>query len=138
MKTSLTHYYMDIAKRTAQLSHCKRRQVGAILVSADESSIISYGYNGTPFGYDNCCEDSHNNTLPIVIHAEINAITKAARLGHITEDAFLFVTLSPCINCALAIAQSGIKQVYYHEKYKCTEGILLLANSNVQITQTNY
>ena len=126
---------MDIAKRTAQLSNCERRQVGAILVSADESSIISYGYNGTPTNLNNCCEDSNGLTLPTVIHAEINTITKAARAGYSTVGTTLFVTLSPCVHCALVIIQSGIKQIYYKEQYKCTDSFDLFKQSGIDIKQ---
>ena len=126
---------MDIATRTSQLSHCKRRQVGAVLVSSDDSTIISYGYNGTPTNLDNCCEDLNGLTLPTVIHAEVNAITKAAKAGYSTLDTTLFVTLSPCIHCALVIIQSGIKQIYYKEQYKCTDSFDLFKQSGIDIKQ---
>lgn len=135
MNNKFLQYYMDIAERTALLSCCKRKQVGAILVSSDNLTILSYGYNGTINGLPNDCEDANNLTLPTVVHAEINAITKAAKLGYSTKDTTLFVTLSPCINCALAIIQSGIKQIYYKYQYKCIDSFELFKQSNINVIQ---
>ena len=135
MKPNLQRLYMDLASRVAIESHCKRKQVGAIITTNDGKNILAFGYNGTPLGQPNCCEDSNGITLPTVLHAELNAISKCAELGHSTANATMFVTLSPCINCALLILQSGITTVYYRNRYKCTSGIDLLTTSGITVEQ---
>jgi dCMP deaminase len=112
--------YLDLAKRVAEESYCKRLKVGAIIVK--DGNIISFGYNGTPAGVDNCCE-RHGVTVAEVIHAEMNAILKAAKTGHSVDGASLYLTLSPCVECAKLILQSGIKRVVYLDQYRKTEGI---------------
>lgn len=135
MKPKLKQFYMDVAIRAASMSHCKRKQVGAVITTSDGTNLLSFGYNGTVSGQPNCCEDSNGLTLPTVLHAELNAISKCAALGHSTAGATMFVTLSPCINCALLILQSGITTVYYRDKYKCTSGIDLLTTSGIIVEQ---
>ena len=135
MKYKLRQFYMDVAIRAAAMSHCKRKQVGAVITTADGSNLLSFGYNGTVSGQPNTCEDINGLTIPTVVHAELNAIAKCAELGHSTSGATMFVTLSPCINCALLILQSGITTVYYRDQYKCTSGLDLLASSGVRIEQ---
>lgn len=112
--------YINIAKEVSTLSHCQRSKVGAVLVK--DGNIIAFGYNGTPSGVDNCCERD-NVTVPEVIHAEMNAILKAARAGYAVEGAQLYLTLSPCVDCAKLILQSGIKRVLYSQQYRKTDGI---------------
>jgi len=116
----LDEVYLNIAKEVSSLSHCQRSKVGAILVK--DGNIIAFGYNGTPSGLDNCCERD-NVTVPEVIHAEMNAILKAARSGYAVEGADLYITLSPCSECAKLILQSGVKRVVYFEQYRKTDGI---------------
>ena len=123
--------YMEMALIWAQNSYCKRRQVGAILVK--DQMIISDGYNGTPSGFENNCEDDNNTSLPYVLHAEANAITKVARSSNNSEGATLYVTASPCIECAKLIIQAGIKRVVYHEEYRITDGIDLLRLAGVEV-----
>jgi dCMP deaminase len=135
MKFNLRKLYMDIASRVATESHCTRRQVGAVITTSDGLNVLSLGYNGTPSGYPNICEDINGLTIPTVLHAELNAIAKCAALGHSTHGATMFVTLSPCINCSLLILQSGIKNLYYLDRYKCTSGIDLLTASDVKVQQ---
>ena len=115
----------------AENSYCKRRQVGAILVK--NQMIISDGYNGTPSGFPNNCEDDNNTSLPYVLHAEANAITKVARSSNNSEGATLYVTASPCIECAKLIIQAGICRVVYYEEYRITDGIDLLRNAGVTV-----
>lgn len=112
--------YLNIAKEISTLSHCTRSKVGAVIVK--DNNIISFGYNGTPAGVDNCCE-RHGVTVPEVIHAEMNAILKAAKTGHSVDGASLYLTLSPCVECAKLILQSGIKRVVYLDQYRKTEGV---------------
>lgn len=133
MKDKYIRLYMDIASRVAQESHCKRRQVGAVITTSNGRNILSIGYNGTPANHPNTCEDINGKTIPTVLHAELNAIAKCAELGHSTANATMFVTLSPCINCALLILQAGITTVYYRDQYKCTSGLELLASSNIRV-----
>ncbi|MCQ2329517.1 MAG: dCMP deaminase family protein [Paludibacteraceae bacterium] len=121
--------YMRMALIWAENSYCERRKVGAILVK--DRMIISDGYNGTPSGFPNRCEDDNNASLPYVLHAEANAITKVARSGNNSEGATLYVTASPCIECAKLIIQSGIKRVVYYEEYRITDGIDLLKKAGV-------
>ena len=129
----MDNFYMDIAKRTAQLSYCNRRKVGAVLVSSDGRNIIAYGYNGTISGFPNVCELPDGTTdNDHVLHAETNAIMKAARSGYSTDKTTLYVTVSPCINCAKLIIQSGIKRVVYNEYYHNTDGLSILDKSGIE------
>ena len=123
--------YMRMALIWAENSYCKRRQVGAILVK--DKMIISDGYNGTPSGFENICEDQDNVTKPYVLHAEANAITKVARSNNSSEGATLYVTSSPCIECAKLIIQSAIERVVYADSYRLSEGIELLMRANIEI-----
>ena len=123
--------YMRMALIWAENSYCKRRQVGALLVK--DKMIISDGYNGTPSGFENVCEDENNVTKPYVLHAEANAITKVARSNNSSEDATLYVTSSPCIECAKLIIQSGITRVVYANSYRLSDGVELLQRADIEI-----
>ena len=112
-------------------SYCTRRKVGALIVK--EKMIISDGYNGTPSGFENVCEDENNVTKPYVLHAEANAITKIARSGNNSDGATLYVTDAPCIECAKLIIQAGIKRVVYGKQYRLTEGLELLKRAGIDI-----
>lgn len=127
--------YLRMARIWAENSYCKRRKVGALVVK--EKMIISDGYNGTPSGFENVCEDETNTTKPYVLHAEANAITKLARSSNNSEGATLYVTASPCIECAKLIIQAGIKRVIYAEQYRLTDGIDLLRRANIEVTYLN-
>ena len=116
----LDYRYLRMARIWAENSYCQRRQVGALVVK--NKMIISDGYNGTPSGFENICEDEAGVTKPYVLHAEANAITKLARSGNNSEDSTLYVTASPCIECAKLIIQAGIRRVVYGEKYRLTDG----------------
>lgn len=131
-KQSLLDYrYLRMARIWAENSYCRRRQVGALVVK--DKMIISDGYNGTPSGFENVCEDETGTTLPYVLHAEANAITKLARSSNNSDGATLYVTASPCIECAKLIIQSGIRRVVYAEKYRLTDGIDLLEKAGVKV-----
>jgi len=130
-KTKYDKAYLRIAKEWGQLSYCKRKQVGAIIVK--DRMIISDGYNGTPSGFENCCEDEENVTKWYVLHAEANAILKVARSTQSCENATLYITLSPCKECSKLIHQSGIKRVVYHQEYKDTSGINFLRKAGVEV-----
>lgn len=123
--------YMRMARIWAENSYCKRRQVGALIVK--NNMIISDGFNGTPSGFENICEDENGLTKPYVLHAEANAITKIARSGNNSDGATLYVTASPCIECAKLIVQSGIRRVVYAEHYHLTDGIELLKRAGIEI-----
>lgn len=123
--------YLRMAKIWAENSYCTRRKVGALIVK--DKMIISDGYNGTPAGFENVCELEDGTTKPYVLHAEANAITKIARSGNSSEGATIYVTTSPCIECAKLIIQSGIKRVVYSEKYRSEDGIALLERANVEV-----
>lgn len=123
--------YMRMARIWAENSYCKRRQVGALLVK--DKMIISDGYNGTPSGFENNCEDDNNVSLPYVLHAEANAITKVARSGNSSDGATLYVTASPCIECAKLIIQAGIRRVVYGEEYRIIDGIELLRKAGIEV-----
>ncbi|HOZ74763.1 MAG TPA: dCMP deaminase family protein [Flavobacterium sp.] len=125
--------YLRIAKEWSLLSYCKRKQVGAIIVR--DRMIISDGYNGTPSGFENCCEDENGLTNWYVLHAEANAILKVARSAQSCEGATLYITLSPCKECSKLIHQSGIKRVVYQLGYRDTEGIDFLAKAGVTVEQ---
>ena len=116
----LDKVFINIAKETSTLSHCVRSKVGAVLVK--DGNIISFGYNGTPSGMDNSCEED-NVTFPHVIHAECNAILKAAKTGNSVDGSTLYLTLSPCLDCSKLILQSAIKRVVYLNEYRNTQGI---------------
>lgn len=125
------HLYMDVAIRTAQMSHCTRRRVGAILVKNDR--IISMGWNGMPSGMCNTCEDDNGQTKDEVLHAEANLIAKLARSTESGEGSDLYVTCAPCIHCAKLIMQIGISRVFYKEKYRSESGISFLQSCNVAV-----
>ncbi|MBQ8449348.1 MAG: dCMP deaminase family protein [Bacteroidaceae bacterium] len=127
----LDNRYMSMAKIWAENSYCQRRKVGALIVK--NNMIISDGYNGTPSGFENVCEDEDGLTKPYVLHAEANAITKIARSNNNSDGATLYVTASPCIECAKLIIQAGIKRVVYAEKYRLTDGIDLLERAGVEV-----
>ena len=123
--------YMRMAHIWAENSYCQRRKVGALIVK--DKMIISDGFNGTPAGFENICEDEDGLTKPYVLHAEANAITKIARSNNNSDGATLYVTASPCIECAKLIVQAGIKRVIYSEKYRLTDGIDLLERAGVEV-----
>ena len=124
--------YLRMAQIWSENSYCNRRQVGALIVK--DKMIISDGYNGTPSGFENVCEDENNVTKPYVLHAEANAITKIARSGNNSDGATLYVTDAPCIECAKLIIQAGIKRVIYAREYRLTEGIDLLRRAGIEVT----
>ncbi len=130
------HLYMKMTRTWAENSYCKRRQVGALLVS--NNMIISDGYNGTPSGFENNCEDPQNVSYPYVLHAEANAITKVARSNNSSNGATLYVTASPCMECAKLIIQSGIQRVVYGETYRLMDGVELLQKAGIQVDYMPY
>lgn len=123
--------YLEMASVWARNSYCKRRQVGALLVK--DRMIISDGYNGTPSGFENQCEDADGVTKPYVLHAEANAITKVAKSGNNSAGATLYITDSPCMECAKLIIQAGIRRVVYADEYRLTDGIDLLRRAGVDV-----
>ena len=125
--------YLKIAKQWGELSYCKRKKVGAIIVK--DRMIISDGYNGTPSGFENNCEDSQGNTKWYVLHAEANAILKVARSTQSCQGATLYITLSPCKECSKLIHQAGITRVVYHQSYKDSSGIDFLTRAGVEVLQ---
>jgi len=127
----LDQRYLAMARIWSQNSYCSRRQVGAIIVK--NQMVISDGYNGTPSGFENECEDCNNKTKPYVLHAEANAITKVARSNNSSDGSTLYVTASPCIECSKLIIQSGIKRIVYAEKYHNTEGLDLLERAKIDV-----
>ena len=152
MKSKFKKLYMDWADRTAQLSHARRLQVGAVIVKDD--SVISYGYNGMPAGWDNNCEDvvpqivgispDGNDlielvlkTKPEVLHAEMNSLMKLAKSSSSGNQASLFVTHSPCLDCAKGIYQAGIKEVFYREDYRTNTGIAFLEKCGIKVEKVN-
>ena len=126
--------YLEMAEIWAQNSYCKRRKVGALLVK--DRMIISDGYNGTPSGFENICEED-GVTKPYVLHAEANAITKVAKSGNSSEGATLYVTASPCLECSKLIIQSGIKRVVYRDEYRLTDGIDLLRRAGIEVERVD-
>lgn len=134
-QTVLDLRYLRMARIWAENSYCVRRKVGALVVK--DKMIISDGYNGTPSGFENVCEDDNNVTKPYVLHAEANAITKLARSSNNSDGSTLYVTAAPCIECAKLIIQSGIKRVVYGEKYRLEEGIELLRKANIEVIYLN-
>lgn len=127
--------YMRMARIWAENSYCQRRKVGALLVK--NNMIISDGYNGTPSGFENVCEDANNVSKPYVLHAEANAITKVARSNNSSEGSTLYVTASPCVECAKLIIQSGIKRVVFGEHYRITDGLDLLKEAGIETCYIN-
>ena len=130
-KHELDLRYLRMARIWAENSYCERRKVGALIVK--DKIIISDGYNGTPAGFENVCEDENHLTKPYVLHAEANAITKIARSGNNSEGATLYVTDAPCIECSKLIIQSGIKKVFYARQYRLTDGIDLLQRAGIEV-----
>lgn len=130
-QTELDLRYLRMAHIWSENSYCKRRQVGALIVK--DKMIISDGYNGTPSGFENVCEDENNQTYPYVLHAEANAITKIARSGNNSENATLYVTDAPCIECSKLIIQAGIRRVIYSRNYRLEDGINLLRKAGVEV-----
>ncbi len=129
----LDQRYLKMAAIWAQNSYCKRRQVGALLVK--DKMIISDGYNGTPSGFENNCEDENNKTFPYVLHAEANAITKVAKSNNSSNEATLYVTSSPCLECSKLIIQAGIKRVVFYDNYRLEDGIDLLKRAHIEVVQ---
>ena len=127
----LDHRYLEMARIWSGNSYCKRRQVGALIVK--DKMIISDGYNGTPSGFDNICEDQNNITFPHVLHAEANAITKVAKSNNSSDGATLYVTTSPCVECSKLIIQAGIKRVVFSELYHHTDGPELLEKAGIEV-----
>ncbi|MDR0798816.1 MAG: dCMP deaminase family protein [Dysgonamonadaceae bacterium] len=133
---ALDERYLRMARIWAENSYCRRRQVGALIVK--EKMIISDGYNGTPVGFENVCEDECGETKPYVLHAEANAITKIACSNNNSKDSTLYVTASPCIECAKLIIQAGIKRVVYSEQYRLTDGIDLLRRAGIEVVYLDW
>lgn len=129
-QTKLDLRYLRMARIWAENSYCKRRQVGALVVK--DKMIISDGYNGTPSGFENICEEN-DITKPYVLHAEANAITKLARSSNNSDGSTLYVTASPCIECAKLIIQAGIKRIVYAEKYRLNDGIQLMERAGIKV-----
>lgn len=127
--------YLRMAQIWAENSYCQRRKVGAIIVK--DKMIISDGFNGTPSGFENVCEDETGLTKPYVLHAEANALTKVARSNNSSEGATLYVTSSPCLECSKLIIQSGIKRVVYGEQYRLRDGLELLERAGVECVELN-
>jgi len=123
--------YLEMARVWSRNSYCRRRQVGALLVK--DKMIISDGYNGTPSGFENVCEDENDHTKAYVLHAEANAITKVAKSGNSSQGATLYVTAAPCIECAKLIIQSGITRVVYTDEYRLDDGINLLKRAGIEV-----
>lgn len=123
--------YLRMARIWAENSYCNRRQVGALIVK--NKMIISDGYNGTPSGFENICEDANGLTKPYVLHAEANAITKIARSGNNSDGATLYVTDAPCIECSKLIIQAGIKRVIFARQYRLTDGLELLQRAGIEL-----
>lgn len=130
-QTLLDRRYLKMAAIWSMNSYCKRRKVGALLVK--DKMIISDGYNGTPAGFENVCEDENNMTKPYVLHAEANAITKVAKSGNSSDGATMYVTSSPCLECAKLIIQAGIRRVVFTENYRSDEGIHLLIRAGIEV-----
>jgi len=122
--------YLRMARIWAENSYCQRRKVGALLVK--DQMIISDGYNGTPAGFENICEDEADVTKPYVLHAEANAITKIARSGNSSQGSTLYITASPCLECSKLIIQAGIKRVVFNDLYRITDGLNVLTRAGVE------
>lgn len=125
--------YLEMAEVWSRNSYCKRRKVGALIVK--DRMIISDGYNGTPSGFENICEDESGATKPYVLHAEANAISKVAKSGNSSEGATLYVTASPCMECSKLIIQAGIRRVVYRDQYRLTDGVDLLRRAGIDVEQ---
>jgi len=125
--------YLEMARIWSKNSYCKRKQVGALIVKG--RMIISDGFNGTPAGFENVCEDEEGHTKPYVLHAEANAITKVAKSGNSSENATLYVTTSPCIECSKLIIQAGIRRVVFAELYHDDSGLRLLRKAGIEVVQ---
>ena len=132
---ALDQRYLRMARIWAENSYCQRRKVGALVVK--DKMIISDGYNGTPSGFENVCEDADNVTKPYVLHAEANAITKLARSNNNSDGSTLYITDSPCIECAKLIIQAGIKRVVFAQKYRLVDGRELLQRANIELLHIN-
>lgn len=128
---NLDNRYLEMAQIWSQNSYCERKKVGALLVK--DKMIISDGYNGTPSGFENVCEDENDVTKPYVLHAEANAITKVAKSNNSSEGSTLYITTSPCLECAKLIIQAGIRRVVFSEKYRNTDGIDLLNRAGIKV-----
>lgn len=128
---TLDRRYLRMARIWAENSYCERRKVGALMVK--DQMIISDGYNGTPSGFENVCEDADGNSKPYVLHAEANAITKIAKSNNSSLGATLYITASPCVDCAKLIIQAGIKRVVFDETYRITDGIDLLEKAGIEV-----
>ena len=134
-QVALDQRYLRMARIWAENSYCQRRKVGALVVK--DKMIISDGYNGTPSGFENVCEDADNVTKPYVLHAEANAITKLARSNNNSDGSTLYITDSPCIECAKLIIQAGIKRVVFAQKYRLVDGLELLQRANIDLLHIN-
>ena len=132
---ALDQRYLRMARIWAENSYCQRRKVGALVVK--DKMIISDGYNGTPSGFEHVCEDADNVTKPYVLHAEANAITKLARSNNNSDGSTLYITDSPCIECAKLIIQAGIKRVVFAQKYRLVDGLELLQRANIELLHIN-
>ena len=132
---NLDQRYLRMARIWAENSYCQRRQVGALVVK--DKMIISDGYNGTPSGFENICEDEHGLTKTYVLHAEANAITKLARSSNNSDGATIYITASPCIECAKLIIQAGIRRVVYGELYRLEDGLNLLRRAGIEVVYLN-
>ena len=132
-KQELDYRYLRMATIWSENSYCERRKVGALIVK--DKMIISDGFNGTPTGFENVCEDENNVSKPYVLHAEANAITKIARSGNNSGGATLYVTDSPCIECSKLIIQAGIKRVVYMREYRLTDGVDLLRRAGIEVVR---
>lgn len=132
-RTKFDKSYIEMAHVWAKNSYCNRRQVGALIVK--DRMIISDGYNGTPSGFENVCEDESGTTKPYVLHAEANAITKVAKSNNSSEGATLYITDSPCVECAKLIIQAGIERVVYDKKYRITLGLDLLERAGIRVEE---
>ncbi|WP_026776377.1 dCMP deaminase family protein [Polaribacter sp. Hel_I_88] len=128
--------YLKMALEWGKLSHCKRKQVGALIVK--DRMIISDGFNGTPTGFDNCCEDENGETKWEVLHAEANAILKVASSTQSAKNATLYITLSPCVQCSKLIHQAGIKRVVYAKDYRDASGLNFLKKAGVELKHLPY
>ena len=135
-QSDLDKRYMRMAYIWAENSYAVRRHVGCLIVK--DRMIISDGYNGTPSGFENVCEDENGKTKPYVLHAEANAITKLCKLGGISDGATIYVTCEPCIECSKLIIQSGIKKVVYSEDYRAHDGIELLRRAGIEIIKIDH
>ena len=134
-QTLLDLRYLRMARIWSENSYCTRRKVGALVVK--DKMIISDGYNGTPSGFENVCEDDNNVTKPYVLHAEANAITKLARSSNNSDGSTLYVTASPCLECSKLIIQAGIRRVVYGEEYRLADGLELLRRANIEVKFIN-